>query len=343
MDKVAKLKALDLFVADPEKQFGKGIIYKASSTNSLDVSKTSSGILSFDNILGGGFGDGRIVELYGPPSAGKSTIAIHAMAASQAKNEENQVAFIDMEHAFDRQYAENLGVDSSRLYVTQPDCAEDGLEILDKAIGSGVFDVIVLDSVAALVPRAELAGEMGDSKMGLQARLMSQAMRKITAKIGKTNCTVIFINQLREKIGVMFGNPETTTGGNALKFYATQRIDIRKTANSNNITNKDGESIGHQVKLKVVKNRLAAPFQTTLVKMIYGYGIDPGQNAWDIAVELNIIEKKGSWYKYEGSNLAQGSAQVWDFIQSNPEFIEEIKEKINNYNTDVVEPEPEKT
>ena len=306
-----------------EKTFGKGSIMRMGETHIEEMDVISTGSIGLDTALGvGGFPKGRIVEIYGPESSGKTTLAIHAIAEAQKQG--GIAAFIDAEHAFDRFYAEKLGVNTAELLISQPDNGEQALEIADHLIRSGAIDIIVIDSVAALTPKAEIEGEMGDSKMGLQARLMSQALRKLTANINKTNTCCIFINQLREKIGVMFGNPETTTGGNALKFYASIRIDIRRTS-----TLKDGEeSIGNHVKVKIVKNKLAAPFRKAEFDIMYGEGICKSGELIDMAVELNIIKKSGSWFSYGDTKLGQGRDYVRQMLVDNQDLANEIEAKI---------------
>lgn len=302
------------------KKFGKGSVANFEE-NIPDVEFIRSGSLGLDQALGGGYPKGRIIEIYGPESSGKSTLALHAIA--EAHKTGGVVAYIDSEHAFDPKYAESLGVDLSKeaFLFSQPSSGEEGLEIAEMLIKTGKLDIVVIDSVAALTPKAELEGEMGDSKMGLQARLMSQALRKITGCVSKTDTLVIFINQLREKIGVMFGNPETTTGGNALKFYASQRLDIRRV----NI-NKDGEeSISNTVKVKVVKNKVAPPFRTATFNLVYGHGIDSIAEIVTLGVELGVIQKSGSWYSYDGSKLGQGAEGVKSLLVDNPDLFEELQ------------------
>ncbi|MBR3287084.1 MAG: recombinase RecA [Bacteroidales bacterium] len=319
-----KLKALQLTLAKIDKDFGKGAIMKMSDKNvDRDVAVIPTGSIGLDLALGiGGLPKGRIVEIYGPESSGKTTLAIHAIAEAQKSG--GIAAFIDAEHAFDRTYAEKLGVDMDQLYVSQPDNGEQALEIVDSLVRSGAIDIIVIDSVAALTPKAEIEGDMGDSKMGLQARLMSQALRKLTANISKTNTCCIFINQLREKIGIMFGNPETTTGGNALKFYASVRIDIRKTT-----AIKDGEEVsGNRVKVKIVKNKLAPPFRRAEFDIIYGEGISKTGEIIDLATEYDIIKKSGSWFSYGDTKLGQGRDSVKQLLADNPELSQEIEDKI---------------
>jgi recombination protein RecA len=323
-DNKEKLKALQLTVDKLEKTYGKGAVMKLGDSKVVSADVIPTGSLGLDVALGiGGLPKGRIVEIYGPESSGKTTLAIHAIAQAQKKG--GLAAIIDAEHAFDKTYAEKLGVDTQNLLISQPDDGEQALDIAEHLIRSGALDIVVIDSVAALVPRGELEGEMGDSKMGLQARLMSQAMRKLTGSISKTGCCCIFINQLREKIGVMFGNPETTTGGNALKFYASIRLDIRRTAQ---VKDKDGNIIANHVKVKVVKNKMAPPFRTAEFDIVYGQGISKTGEIVDIGVELNIIQKSGSWFAYEGTKLGQGRESVIDLLNDNPELAEEIEKKI---------------
>jgi len=324
-EKEAKLKALNLTLDKLEKTYGKGTIMKLGDKQVVEIDAIPSGSLGLDVALGiGGFPRGRIVEIYGPESSGKTTLAIHAIAECQKAG--GIAAFIDAEHAFDRFYAEALGVDTENLLISQPDNGEQALEIAENLIRSGAVDILVVDSVAALVPRAEIEGEMGDSKMGLQARLMSQAMRKLTASIGKTGCCCIFINQLREKIGVMFGNPETTTGGNALKFYASIRLDIRRSGSA--IKDKEGNVTGSPVKVKVVKNKLAPPFRLALFEITFGEGISKVGEIVDIGAELDVIKKSGSWYSYQGAKIAQGREGAKAFLKDNPELAVEIEGKI---------------
>ncbi len=321
----AKLKALRMTMDRLDKIYGKGSVMMLGDQKVADVESIPTGSLGLDIALGtGGFPRGRIIEIYGPESSGKTTLAIHAIAECQKQG--GIAAFVDAEHAFDRYYAEELGVDVNNLLISQPDNGEQALEITENLIRSGAIDIIVVDSVAALVPKSELEGDMGDSKMGLQARLMSQAMRKLTGAIGKTGAVCIFINQLREKIGVMFGNPETTTGGNALKFYATQRLDIRKSGPS--LKDKEGNMKGNHVKVKVVKNKLAPPFRIAEFDIMFGKGISREGELLDIGVDLNIIEKSGSWYSYGGAKIAQGRDAAKRFFADNPEVTAEIESKI---------------
>ena len=319
----AKLKALQATIDKIEKDFGKGTIMKLGDQPQWDVQVIPSGSVALDHALGiGGYPRGRIIEIYGPESSGKTTLAIHAIAEAQKQG--GIAAMIDAEHAFDRSYAQALGVNLETLLISQPDNGEQALEIADNLIRSGAIDIIVIDSVAALTPKAEIEGEMGDNKVGLQARLMSQALRKLTANISKTNTCCIFINQLREKIGIMFGNPETTTGGNALKFYASVRLDIRRTTQI-----KDGdEALGNHVKVKVVKNKMAPPFKKAEFDIVFGEGISHSSEIVDLGVELGIIQKSGSWFSYNDSKLAQGREAVKALMQDNPELAEEIEAKI---------------
>jgi len=318
-----KLKALQLTVDKLEKQYGKGTVMKLGDKAIADVSVIPSGSLTLDIALGvGGLPRGRIIEVYGPESSGKTTLAIHAIAEAQKAG--GIAAFIDAEHAFDQHYAKSLGVDIENLLISQPDDGESALEITEHLIRSGAIDIVVVDSVAALVPRSELEGEMGDSKMGLQARLMSQAMRKLTGTISKTGSTCLFINQLREKIGVMFGNPETTTGGNALKFYSSVRLDIRRTGQ----IKESGDAVGNRVKVKVVKNKMAPPFKIAEFDIVYGKGISKSGEILDLASDLDIVQKSGSWYSYNGDKLGQGREGVKKLLEDNPELALELEEAI---------------
>ncbi len=323
MEKTEKFKALKLTMDKIDKDFGKGSVMMMNEKTNLEIDVISTGSIGLDMALGiGGLPKGRVVEIYGPESSGKTTLAIHVIAEAQKKG--GMCAFIDAEHAFDSVYAKKLGVDIDNLLISQPDYGEQALEIADRLILSGALDVVVIDSVAALVPKSELEGEMGDSKMGLQARLMSQALRKLTATIHKTNSCCIFINQLREKIGVMFGNPETTTGGNALKFYASVRLDIRRMTQI-----KDGdEAIGNHVKVKVVKNKVAPPFRQAEFDIIYGEGISKVGEIIDMGVELGIVQKSGSWFSYNSDKLGQGRESVKQLMLDNPEMAAEIEAKI---------------
>ncbi len=313
--KDSKLKALKLTLDKLDKTYGKGSVMKLGDQTVEKVESISSGSIGLDIALGvGGYPKGRVIEIYGPESSGKTTLTLHAIAECQRAG--GIAAFIDAEHAFDRFYAEKLGVDLGELVISQPDNGEQALEIADNLIRSGAVDALVIDSVAALTPKSEIEGEMGDSKMGLHARLMSQALRKLTASISKTNCTVFFINQLREKIGVMFGNPETTTGGNALKFYASVRIDIRR---STQLKDTEGGVLGNKTRIKIVKNKVAPPFKTAEFDIMYGEGISKIGEILDIGVEKDIIEKSGSWFSYGGSKLGQGRDSVKSILKDNPE------------------------
>ncbi len=323
-EKDAKLKALKLTLDKLDKAYGKGTVMKMGDSAVQEVDVISTGSLGLDLALGvGGYPKGRVIEIYGPESSGKTTLTLHAIA--QAQKAGGIAAFIDAEHAFDRFYAEKLGVDIENLIISQPDNGEQALEIADNLIRSGAIDIIVVDSVAALTPKSEIEGEMGDSKMGLHARLMSQALRKLTSSISKTNCTVIFINQLREKIGVMFGNPETTTGGNALKFYASVRLDIRR---STQIKDSNSEVTGNKTRVKVVKNKVAPPFRTAEFDIMYGQGISKNGEIIDIGVDYEIIKKSGSWFSYQDTKLGQGRDSVKSLLNDNPELMEELEEKI---------------
>ena len=322
--KDTKLKALRLTLDKLDKTYGKGSVMKLGDQEVEKIESISSGSIGIDIALGiGGYPKGRVIEIYGPESSGKTTLTLHAIAECQKAG--GIAAFIDAEHAFDRFYAERLGVDLGELVISQPDNGEQALEIADNLIRSGAVDALVIDSVAALTPKSEIEGEMGDSKMGLHARLMSQALRKLTSSISKTNCTVFFINQLREKIGVMFGNPETTTGGNALKFYASVRIDIRK---STQLKDAEGGVLGNKTRVKIVKNKVAPPFKTAEFDIMYGEGISKTGEILDIGVELDIIEKSGSWFSYGGSKLGQGRDSVKSILKDNPELMEELEQKI---------------
>ena len=326
----AKLKALQATIDKIEKDYGKGTIMKLGDQPQWDVQVIPSGSVALDHALGiGGYPRGRIIEIYGPESSGKTTLAIHAIA--QAQKQGGIAAMIDAEHAFDRTYAKALGVNLETLLISQPDNGEQALEIADNLIRSGAIDIVVIDSVAALTPKAEIEGEMGDNKVGLQARLMSQALRKLTANIAKTNTCCIFINQLREKIGIMFGNPETTTGGNALKFYASVRLDIRRTTQI-----KDGEeALGNHVKVKVVKNKMAPPFKKAEFDIVFGEGISHIGEIVDLGVELEVIKKSGSWFSYGDTRLAQGRDAVKALLKDNPQLADEIEAKIREKLKDV--------
>lgn len=320
----AKLKALQLTLDKLDKTYGKGSVMKMGDSVVEDVEVISSGSIGLNAALGvQGYPKGRVIEIYGPESSGKTTLTLHAIAEAQRAG--GIAAFIDAEHAFDRFYAAKLGVDIDNLIISQPDHGEQALEIADNLIRSGAIDIVVVDSVAALTPKSEIEGEMGDSKMGLHARLMSQALRKLTSTISKTNCTVIFINQLREKIGVMFGNPETTTGGNALKFYASVRLDIRR---STQIKDGDGNVQGNRTKVKVVKNKVAPPFRTAEFDIMYGEGVSKLGEIIDLGVDYEIVKKSGSWFSYDDTKLGQGRDAVKALLQDNPELAEEIEQKI---------------
>lgn len=323
-EKDAKLKALKLTLDKLDKTYGKGAVMKLGDSVVQDVEVIPSGSIGLDIALGvGGYPKGRVIEIYGPESSGKTTLTLHAIAEAQKAG--GIAAFIDAEHAFDRFYAEKLGVDIDNLIISQPDHGEQALEIADNLIRSGAIDIVIVDSVAALTPKSEIEGEMGDSKMGLHARLMSQALRKLTGTISKTKCTVVFINQLREKIGVMFGNPETTTGGNALKFYASVRLDIRR---STQIKSSDGDVAGNKTRVKVVKNKVAPPFKTAEFDIMYGEGISRVGEILDIGVEYEIVRKSGSWFSYGDTKLGQGRDAVKLLLKDNPELLEELEIKI---------------
>ena len=323
-EKADKLKALKLTLDKLDKTYGKGSVMRLGDEAVIETEAISSGSIGLDIALGvGGYPKGRVVEIYGPESSGKTTLTLHAIAECQKAG--GVAAFIDAEHAFDRFYAEKLGVDINELIISQPDHGEQALEIADNLIRSGAVDAVVIDSVAALTPKSEIEGEMGDSKMGLHARLMSQALRKLTGSISKTNCTVFFINQLREKIGVMFGNPETTTGGNALKFYASVRLDIRR---STQIKNGEAEVMGNKTRVKVVKNKVAPPFKTTEFDILYGEGISKIGEIIDLGVNYEIINKSGSWFSYGDSRLGQGRDSVKTLLADNPELMDELESKI---------------
>ena len=318
-----KKKALEMAMSQIEKQFGKGSVMKLGEFKAMEVEAIPTGALSLDIALGiGGVPRGRIIEIYGPESSGKTTLALHVVAEAQKMG--GEAAFIDAEHALDPVYAKKLGVDINNLIVSQPDTGEQALEITESLVRSGALDVIVVDSVAALVPKAEIDGDMGDSHMGLQARLMSQALRKLAGALNKTKTVLIFINQLREKIGVMFGNPETTTGGRALKFYASVRMDIRKTEN----IKQDGEFKGSRARVKIVKNKVAPPFREAEFDIVYGEGISKAGNILDMAVNLDIIEKSGSWFSYDGNRIGQGRENVKKYLIENPDILEEVEAKV---------------
>jgi len=328
-----KLKALQMTIDKLEKAYGKGAVMKLSDEKVMDVPSISTGSLGLDIALGiNGIPRGRVTEIYGPESSGKTTLAMHCIA--QAQKEGGLAAFIDAEHAFDKQYAEKLGIQTENLLISQPDNGEQALEIAEHLIRSGAIDIIVIDSVAALVPKAELEGEMGDSKMGLQARLMSQALRKLTGTINKTGCACVFINQLREKIGVMFGNPETTTGGNALKFYASVRLDIRRIGQ---IKDNENAVVGNRTRVRVVKNKMAPPFKVVEFDIMYGLGVSKAGEILDLGVELDVVKKAGSWFSYEGNKLGQGRDSVKLLIEDNPELMEELESKIKDHINGVAE------
>lgn len=334
-----KLKALQLTIDKLEKSYGKGTVMKLSDESVIDIPSIPTGSVSLDIALGvGGVPRGRIVEIYGPESSGKTTLTMHCIAEAQKQG--GMAAFIDAEHAFDKVYAEKLGIDTENLLISQPDNGEQALEIAEHLIRSGAIDIIVIDSVAALVPKAELEGEMGDSKMGLQARLMSQALRKLTGAINKTGCTCIFINQLREKIGVMFGNPETTTGGNALKFYSSVRLDIRRIGQ---IKESADNVLGNRTRVKVVKNKVAPPFKVVEFDIMYGEGISKVGEIIDLGVELGIINKAGSWFSYKGNKLGQGRDSVKTLLLDNPELMDEMEMGIRNKINGVEEEIPEES
>ena len=326
-DNSEKRKALDAAMSQIEKQFGKGSVMKLGDFTSMNVEAISTGALNLDIALGiGGIPKGRIIEIFGPESSGKTTLALHAVAEAQKKG--GEAAFIDAEHALDPGYAKKIGVDIDNLIVAQPDTGEQALEIAEALIRSGAMDIIVVDSVAALVPKAEIDGDMGDSHIGLQARLMSQALRKLAGAINKTNAIIIFINQLREKVGVMFGNPETTPGGRALKFYSSVRMDIRRIEN----IKQDGNVVGSRTRVKVVKNKVAPPFREAEFDIVYGKGISREGSILDLAVELNIVEKSGSWFSYNGDRIGQGRENVKAYLTENPKIMDELEKKIrDNY------------
>jgi len=324
-DKDSKLKALQLTLDRLDKTYGKGTVMKMGDAVQEDIEFISSGSIGLDYALGiGGYPRGRVIEIYGPESSGKTTLTLHAIAECQKAG--GIAAFIDAEHAFDRFYAQNLGVNIDELIISQPDHGEQALEIADNLIRSGAVDIIVIDSVAALTPKSEIEGEMGDSKMGLHARLMSQALRKLTSTISKTNCTVFFINQLREKIGVMFGNPETTTGGNALKFYASVRLDIRR---STQLKDSTGNAMGNKTRVKVVKNKVAPPFKVCEFDIMYGEGISKVGEILDIGTQAGIVDKSGSWFSYGDTKLGQGRDAVKNLLKDNPELCDELEGKIS--------------
>ncbi len=327
-DNQEKRKALDAAMSQIEKQFGKGSVMKLGDYKSMNVEAISTGALNLDIALGiGGIPKGRIIEIFGPESSGKTTLALHAVAETQKKG--GEAAFIDAEHALDPSYAKKIGVDVDNLIVSQPDTGEQALEIAEALIRSGAIDIVVVDSVAALVPKAEIDGDMGDSHIGLQARLMSQALRKLAGTVNKTNATIIFINQLREKVGIMFGNPETTPGGRALKYYASVRMDIRRVE----ALKQDGNVIGNRTKVKVVKNKVAPPFREAEFDIIYGKGISKEGSVLDLAVDLNIIEKSGSWFSYNGEKIGQGRDNIKKMLETDSKFMQEVEKKVrDNFN-----------
>lgn len=327
MEKDEKLKALDAAISQIEKAYGKGAVMKLGDPASqINVETTPTGSLSLDVALGlGGIPKGRIIEIYGPESSGKTTVTLHMIAEVQKRG--GIAGFIDAEHALDPSYARNIGVDIDNLYISQPDCGEQALEITETMVRSGAIDIVVVDSVAALVPKAEIEGDMGDAHVGLQARLMSQALRKLTAVISKSNCTVIFINQLREKVGVMYGNPETTTGGNALKFYSSVRLDVRRKEQL--LVN--GEAVGNRTKVKVVKNKIAPPFKIAEFDIVFGEGISTIGDILDLAANCNVVNKSGAWYAYEGEKLGQGRENSKLYLKDHPEMCDEIEKKVREY------------
>ena len=327
MAKEDKLKALDAAIAQIEKQYGKGSVMKlGENTANMNIETVPTGSLSLDIALGiGGLPKGRIIEVYGPESSGKTTVALHCIAEVQKRG--GIAGFIDAEHALDPVYAKNIGVDIDNLYISQPDCGEQALEITETMVRSGAVDIIVVDSVAALVPKAEIDGDMGDSHVGLQARLMSQALRKLTGVVSKSNCTVIFINQLREKVGVMFGNPETTTGGRALKFYSSVRLDVRRVES----LKQAGEVIGNHVRVKIVKNKVAPPFKEAEFDIMFGQGISKEGDLLDLAAKVDIINKSGAWYAYEGEKIGQGRENAKTYLRENPEFAAMIDQKVRDF------------
>ena len=327
MAKEDKLKALDAAIAQIEKQYGKGSVMKLGDNSAnMNVETVPTGSLSLDIALGlGGLQKGRIIEVYGPESSGKTTVALHCVAEVQKRG--GIAGFIDAEHALDPVYARNIGVDIDNLYISQPDCGEQALEITETMVRSGAVDIVVVDSVAALVPKAEIDGDMGDSHVGLQARLMSQALRKLTAVISKSNCIVIFINQLREKVGVMFGNPETTTGGRALKFYSSVRLDVRRTES----LKQGGEIVGNHVRVKVVKNKIAPPFREAEFDIMFGQGISREGDVLDLAVNAGIVNKSGAWYAYEGDKIGQGRENAKTYIHENPAFFDMLEAKVRDF------------
>ncbi len=339
MERDEKLKALDAALGQIERQYGKGAIMKLGDPSvQMNVETIPTGSLSLDIALGlGGIPKGRVIEIYGPESSGKTTVTLHMIAEVQKRG--GIAGFIDAEHALDPVYAKNIGVDIDNLYISQPDCGEQALEITEMMVRSGAVDIIVVDSVAALVPKAEIDGDMGDSHVGLQARLMSQALRKLTAVISKSNCTVVFINQLREKVGVMFGNPETTTGGRALKFYSSVRLDVRRIE----ALKQGGEVIGNRTRVKIVKNKVAPPFREAEFDIMFGQGISTEGDILDLAVENNIINKSGAWYAYDGNKIGQGRENAKQYLKDNPQICAEVEKKVRelfNLEADVAAQEP---
>ena len=325
-ENIDKKKALETALSQIEKQFGKGSVMKLGDYKAMEIEAIPTGALSLDMALGiGGLPRGRIIEIYGPESSGKTTLALHVVA--EAQKEGGEAAFIDAEHALDPVYAKNIGVDVDNLYISQPDNGEQALEITETMVRSGAIDIVVVDSVAALVPKAEIDGDMGDSHVGLQARLMSQALRKLTAVISKSNCTVIFINQLREKVGVMFGNPETTTGGRALKFYSSVRLDVRRIES----LKQSGEVTGNRTRVKVVKNKIAPPFKEAEFDIMFGEGISQEGDILDLAANVNIVVKSGAWYAYEGNKIGQGRENAKQYLKDNPEICKEIENKVREH------------
>jgi len=327
MEREDKQKALDAALGQIEKQFGKGAVMKlGDSTNNMSIETVPTGSLSLDIALGlGGIPKGRIVEIYGPESSGKTTVTLHMIAEVQKRG--GIAGFIDAEHALDPVYARNIGVDIDNLYISQPDSGEQALEITETMVRSGAIDIVVVDSVAALVPKAEIDGDMGDAHVGLQARLMSQALRKLTAVISKSNCTVVFINQLREKVGIMFGNPETTTGGRALKFYSSVRLDVRRTE----AIKVGGEVVGNHTKVKVVKNKIAPPFKTAEFDIMFGKGISRSGDILDLAANLDIINKSGAWYQYNAEKIGQGRENAKNYLEEHPEIMAEVENKVREH------------
>ena len=337
MEREEKLKALDAAISQIERQYGKGSVMKLGDPAAqMNIETIPTGSLSLDIALGlGGIPKGRIVEIYGPESSGKTTVTLHMIAEVQKRG--GIAGFIDAEHALDPVYAKNIGVDVDNLYISQPDCGEQALEITETMVRSGAIDIVVVDSVAALVPRAEIDGDMGDSHVGLQARLMSQALRKLTGVISKSNCTVVFINQLREKVGIMFGNPETTTGGRALKFYSSVRMDVRRIES----LKQSGEVTGNRTRVKVVKNKIAPPFKEAEFDIMFGEGISKEGDILDLAAEISVVNKSGAWYAYEGNKIGQGRENAKQYLKDNPEICAEIETKVREHYGIAAEPETE--